>query len=805
MDDVKEDSKEWQLYLACRQGEKAKATKLLRDEGTDPTMANATNSSTGGTLLHWASYHGWLDVVKDFIDSYKMDPQLATGYRETPLHCACRGGHVNVARYLINEKGCDLEVRSADLRAPLHYACQCGSLDVVRLFLDELKANAEICDQDKRTPLHYAAQYGHLDIVKYMVGEQGCNPFVVDEDKRTPLHTACSNGHKDVAEYLYAMTKKMRDSQMVDSKGWTPLHCACVTATAAEEKSLELIQYLVDVAKCDVTKVNEHGNNALHLSCISGKTSIVGFLCAQSSCDPRIKNCFGIDAIGQTLNPDIHKLLIQRAAIATGSTDTHRPHSHVLGKNQALQPAVKVFVVGNPSAGKSTLTAALQKEVTSVLLRAFTAARPVSDVDKKTAGVIPHEFESKKYGRITLYDFAGHREFYNSHAALLQNAVQYSPPIFLLVVDLTERSKTVKENVLYWLSFLENQCTSADSKPHVVIVGSHVDVLEARGDDPSSKAGIIESLRSNHFKNLKFAGFVAINCQFPESAGMTELRTCLKNSCDQLRRQETINFSAHCLQTFLINKFRDRIALKINEVRDVLLETQQLTSSLQKVVTFIPTNVHLLCGVCNELNDRGHILFLRDRTNDENSWVIMNKDVLLSKVTGTIFAPEGFRQYHQIATTSTGVVPFAKIAEQFSNLDPKMLVEFLSHLEFCHEIFDKEVLKLIDDSKQSESTFSASERYFSFPVSYDSITHTMCGHLRPNLSSILDGSSNVLKLSSISPQDSAKFCFFALPSSLPFLTTKTKKKATSIFQLSSEGAQSGRMASTGGTGMVWRC
>ena len=714
MEDTKEDSKEWRLYLACRQGEKSKVIKLLKDEGADPTSTDAINSSTGGAPLHWACYHGWLDIVKDFIENYNISPELATGYHESPLHCACQGGHVDIVRYLVKEKGCNVEIRNADQRAPLHYACQYGNLEVVHFFLNELKADAGIRDEDKRTPLHYAAQHGHLDIVKYMVGERGCNPLVGDEDERTPLHSACSNGHKDIAEYF--ITTKKYNAEVADAKDWTPLHCACVTATATEEKSLELVQYLINKAKCDITKMNEHGNNALHLACIGGKTSVVKFLCTQSSCDPRIENCFGADAMSQTLNPDIHKLLIQRTATAAaGLSDSYRSQGRVLGTNQPLQPSVKVFVVGNPSAGKSTLTAALQKEASSFFLRAFTSARPVSEVDEKTAGVIPHEFESKKYGRITIYDFAGHREFYNSHAALLQNAFQYSPPIFLLVVDLTDKNKTLKENILYWLSFLENQCTSADSKPHVVIVGSHIDVLEARGEDPRGKASIIESLRSNHFKNLEYAGFVAINCQFPESAGMTDLRLCLKNSCDQLRRQETINFSAHCLQTFLINKFQDRTALKINEVRDVLLETQQSTSSLQKVVTFIPTNIHLLCGVCNELNDRGHILFLRDQENVENSWVIMNKDVLLSKVTGTIFAPEDFKQHCQIST-STGVVPLFKIAKQFPKLNPEMLVGFLSHLEFCHEIFDEEVLKLIGESNKSEAEFPASERYFFFPA-----------------------------------------------------------------------------------------
>ena len=531
MEGTKEESKEWRLYLACRQGEKSKVIKLLKEEGADPASTDAINSSTGGAPLHWACYHGWLDIVRDFIEKYNINPELATSYRESPLHCACQGGHVDIVRYLIKVKGCDVKIRNADQRAPLHYACQYGNMEVVRFLLNDLKADPEVRDEDKCTPLHYAAHHGHFEIVKYMVGERGCNPLVGDENNRTPLHSACSNGHKDIAEYF--ISKKKCNAQVADAKDWTPLHCACVTVTATEEKSLELVQYLIKKAKCDMTKVNEHGNNALHLACIGGKTSVVKFLCTQSACDPRIENCFGADAMSQTLNPDIHKLLIQQTAKTTaGLSDSYQSQGRVLGTNQPLEPSVKVFVVGNPSAGKSTLTAALQKEASSFFARAFTSGRPVSEVDEKTAGVIPHEFESKKYGRITIYDFAGHKEFYNSHAALLQNAVQYSPPIFLLVVDLTDENKVLKENILYWLSFLENQCTSSDSKPHVIIVGSHVDVLEARGEDPRDKASIVESLRSNHFKNLKYAGFITINCQFPESAGMTDLRVCLKNSCD---------------------------------------------------------------------------------------------------------------------------------------------------------------------------------------------------------------------------------------------------------------------------------
>ena len=61
-------------------------------------------------------------------------------------------------------------------------------------------------------------------------------------------------------------------------------------------------------------------------------------------------------------------------------------------------------------------------------MKVFTPIKKVSGVDEKTAGVIPYEFESMKYGKVTLYDFAGHPEYYSTHAALLQNSIETSPP-----------------------------------------------------------------------------------------------------------------------------------------------------------------------------------------------------------------------------------------------------------------------------------------------------------------------------------------------------------------------------------------
>ena len=401
----------------------------------------------------------------------------------------------------------------------------------------------------------------------------------------------------------------------------------------------------------------------------------------------------------------------------------YKTHGKVLGKHsskQPLQTPVKLFMVGKPSAGKSTLTKALQSEAFG-LKRVTKRIVKVSGVDEKTAGIIPHEFESKTYGRVTLYDFAGQREFYGSHAALLQNAIQTSTPIFILVVDLNESNDNIKRDVFYWLSFLENQCTSTIIKPHFVVIGSHVDILKSRGEDPKQKASFIISLLATpQFASLEFIGFIAMDCQYADSTGMRKLHQALKTSCDSLRRNDNINFNAHCFLVYLLDKFRETTALTLATIQAQIKEDiRKAEGSTNDVMSFVPSGIELLNAICDQLNDRGHLLVLKNAIAIENSWIIINRTALLAEVNGTIFAPKGFKQHIKLAS-STGVVPLSNLTKHFPDHDFTMLVDFLSHLEFCHEISDSEILGLISQEEVHVSTASEistvqGERYFFFP------------------------------------------------------------------------------------------
>ena len=63
----------------------------------------------------------------------------------------------------------------------------------------------------------------------------------------------------------------------------------------------------------------------------------------------------------------------------------------------------------------------------------------------------------------------------------LGQVMRRSAAMFLCVVDLSESKEKICESLHYWLSFIDNACSTAEGRSHVVIVGSHVDQVTSSG------------------------------------------------------------------------------------------------------------------------------------------------------------------------------------------------------------------------------------------------------------------------------------------------------------------------------------
>ena len=392
-----------------------------------------------------------------------------------------------------------------------------------------------------------------------------------------------------------------------------------------------------------------------------------------------------------------------RILLFHGAKPTSRVPSHL--RDTTADAATNIFIVGNPGAGKSTFIKSF-----STSGNAFTRIKhrfaKVTAIEEKTAGIIPCDIEIRGLGRVTAYDFAGHREFYAGHDALLQNSMRGSASIVLLVINMSEEESKIKEATQYWVQFISNHTSESGPNPHLVIIGSHAEGLSSR--EVRTMANLVKSIVSSHnLYGITFAGLVITDCRYAESSSMSQLRSILSQSCESIRSQEKISTAQHSLLVFLLDRFKNEAAVTYGQVSEALRESfsDREYAYLECVKSSDPLEL------CDKLRKRGNILFMKNQVCLENSWIVFDKASLLSQVNGVIFAPEGFKEHQDISTRS-GLVPQSKLVSLFPNINADMITQFLCHLEFCHEVTDKEVLSLLHNN---QSTSAEKEKLLFFP------------------------------------------------------------------------------------------
>ena len=665
------------------------------------------------TPLHYATDGGHMEIVKYLIETCHCDPDCKNNNGCTPLHYATARGHMEIVKYLIETCHCDPNCKDEDGKTPLHYANSSGHTNLLKYLIETGRCDPNYKDWSWKTPLHYATARGHMEIVKHLTETGHCDPNCKDKDEKTPLHYATARGHMEIVKCL--IETGHCDPNCKDKDGWTPLYCA------TNRGHMEMVKYLIETCHCDPNCKDEDGKTPLHYATARSHMVLVKYLIEMVHCDPNCKDKDGWTPLHYATNNhmDILKYLLYvchcnpNYKLKDGSTPLHLAVGDPeitrelvkAGANTTTkppQPPVKVFIVGNPSAGKSSLTKALQKEKSALgaALASITGPRLVSDVEQKTAGIVPCQFTSKKYGRVTFYDFAGQQEYYASHAALLQNSISSFAPLFIIVVNLCDSEEDIRQKLVYWISFLANQCTSVATKPHVIIVGSHKDVVRSRGEDPRAKVNM-EFLQATHVSSgFHISKFIPMDCRQSNSRYIIKLSEHMKTTCDTLRKQYGVVYHLHQLFTFMSKEFDGIPVVRFERVQEALEASVEAHEHLLAFTDF--DDLH--SDLC-ELNDMGYIIYLK-------GWIVLDQAALLSRVQGVLFAPADFKQHCELSN-ATGVVPVSTVAELFSPLDTDMLVQVLCYLEFCREIHDHNVLQLIsqDHSPQSETT---NERYLFF-------------------------------------------------------------------------------------------
>ena len=435
--------------------------------------------------------------------------------------------------------------------------------------------------------------------------------------------------------------------------------------------------------------------------------------CLLSEChaDPNSSTKDGSTPLSLARETAIIRLLLQHGAVAA---DLYK-YSSLLPEGsprEAAQSTVSVFVVGDKGAGKSTLTKALTTEREGIARLAGRLSK-VSGVKERTAGIECHTIHSSKIGHITLYDMAGHGEYHNAHDTVIRSSVSgQSSALFLLVVHLGANVEDLRRAVSYWLSFIQSQVSVKSSapvaKPYLLVVGSHADHIQSK-QDLQEKERMIETFCKDA-ENIDFVSYVRVDCRYSESSSLTQLRGHILATHDELQEKvPQVSHRDQSVHVFLVSECGSKPGLQLKS----LMAAIKCSGSFSNNV--FPPTLERLHEACSNLNKRGVTLYIQTQSIESN-WIVIDRDLLLREVNGSVFAPDDFTEHKSL--TQTGVVPFSKICTVFAQLietketDPQLIVDFLVHMEFCREITEEDLLQLVTETH----TDYGSERHFLFPA-----------------------------------------------------------------------------------------
>ena len=539
----------------------------------------------------------------------------------------------------------------------LHLAAVYGWIGVVTDLITKYKCDTNCKDSRGWTPLHYAASNNHLEVVRYFINEQHCDPITRDKNGDTPLHYACVQGHHRIAQYL--VNDAQCNPSCENNNGDAPLHISSQFGQYA------ITQYLISEAHCNPTSVNKYNSTPLHIACCNGFAHIVQYLLSTGKVDPLAKDNSGNTPVDYASIHDNSYDLLKLFQLFPQCERDFPVHTYT-----------KLILTGYSGAGKTTISQLIHLLANETGFFSLLSSGRVTDVECLTAGIIPLHVESKvnELGNMVIYDFAGQQEYYSSHAAVLERIMRNSAAIFVCIVDLSQCKLNISESIHYWISFIENACSSAQGSSHIIIVGSHADLVKS-SRELKEKRSLVESIADSRVKQLTYGGLVSMDCRLSKTKKARHFRSLL-NTCQQaiVASQPSMTLYCHVLYAFLRTKLK-KTGCTLQELTSALLSSEE---------SFSPDST-VLKELLTSLSDKGLILFVQNQEHPQSSWAVVDKESLLREVNGTLFAPENFKQYCQVSS-NTGIVPISTLEALFPQYSSEMLVGCLENMEFCHPV-----------------------------------------------------------------------------------------------------------------------
>lgn len=469
-------------------------------------------------------------------------------------------------------------------------ASQQGEMGTIKLILGLGRDLSKIRSLDSNLgPLHYASREGHKDAVDLLLAEK-FSPFAEDQYGNTALHLAASNGHLEIVAGILAHESRC-NREVSESQHTNLLH-----------------------------RLNKDALSPLGCALRSGtaRYNVAKYFLSNSNGNPP-------DGF-----PDFGK------AYLSSYTESF------------LDKPVKIFVVGDQGAGKSTLTKALQ-ESRSVLSRltfglAATGRRIRSSEDKHFTGVIATDFYSPNSKRVMFYDLAGHTNYFNR--ALVEPVEDIPQSVFIVVISLKNGSTKVKQRLVFWLNFLYHHlCRSPqedEGKPSVIVLGSHYDSRPSRRNniDNERLLKVFTGMQQESPALANSFSFIlkplSLDCRKFQTSDMCYLRNHLYRTCLKLAPAKPLPACTCYVLSSLFNSkdFANLPALTVGNLAS-MIKTNSSKHASTSLYHLLPEEPSDLLDLCKELHSHERILLFSNPTQEnyaESTWIVHDSHLILTAI-----------------------------------------------------------------------------------------------------------------------------------------------------------------------------
>ena len=695
-------------------------SSMLRQFNIDPNLKDFE----GGTLLHLACREGRIDVVHTLIQTFKAELNIRDDHNDTPLMKAVEYGRCETVKSLISDYGCDISIKGSNGYSLLHIAIVEGHMEMFEMLVSEFEMSPIVIDGDDNTPLMLAMKKEKNELVLALLEKYSCGPNTKDNEGNSPLHVACMKGDLSLVQTLITHGA---DLNALDEHGYTPL------MTAVKYRNSEVVKLLHDHG-CDINVTASNGWSLLHIAVSKGHIEMLKMLVSKIGMSPLVVDEAGdtplhvcaklghYDCVRSLLEDFQSPIYIRNRAgktpidVALGNVkplfDDYLSHSSqaIQADYQTMQQLAKkkfsgahhiakLFVVGHPRAGKSSLVEALKRE------GFFISFSRVSEksVPPHTAGIVPSIHTSPSYGRLQFYDFAGDPEYYSSHAAILEKIFQskIGTTICIIVLDLQENDEEIEKKFLYWSIFISNNCRNPQNRPFLLVIGSHSDLLPNQRE-VRRKNDFIQSIISKYDKE---SVYFSLDCCYPRSDNLYALRKHIKTISEK-SKPYSLSQETSVLLGLLEKDFQSVTACSAHV----------LVHHINLVGLCLPKFMTHLHPLLLQLQDIGELLIVGGEKDD--SYLILNISQLTNEVHKKLFSkePDSFPRKPDDLSFNIGLLPESFLQEI---LPEHITRECLIQLQYCQEISPVEIdpdYSILPSPEPSDAATSLNQSVLFFPA-----------------------------------------------------------------------------------------